>query len=322
MTGDRPWWPWLVAALFVVAAAIAGVIVWHQLSGGGPQEPVGSYDNCELAERRANQITAAHLVAAVRHGPTTKCQTGHVFQQDPTEGTPSPKGGTVTIWVSTGKPKVAIPKLAGQTWADAQQGADRPRPETGAGTIVPGGKTKGIVTGDGPGVRPERPQGLNRHGERRCRTGDQAGPERHQREPAAGAVRPRGRTASTSSSPATSDSNQPQNYVVSQDPQPGSSLAQGSSVNVTLSNGPPHEDGAAGRRRDASQADARPPGCGFHRSIERYVTVTDPTQDDIVQSQSPDGNSQAPEHSTVTINVGQYSGPPTTTPTTTTTTGQ
>ncbi len=31
-----------------------------------------------------NQITAANLVPDVKHGPTTKCKKGHVFQQDPT----------------------------------------------------------------------------------------------------------------------------------------------------------------------------------------------------------------------------------------------
>ena len=55
-TADRPWWPWLVAALFVIAAAIAGVIVWHQLSGGGPQVTVGHYDNCVLLSDAESQI--------------------------------------------------------------------------------------------------------------------------------------------------------------------------------------------------------------------------------------------------------------------------
>src|SRR5579871_604140 len=70
---ERPVWPWLVAALFVIAAAIAGIIVWHQLAGGGTQEPVGLYSDCEAKSTAVSQIRAAHLVPSVKHGTTTKC---------------------------------------------------------------------------------------------------------------------------------------------------------------------------------------------------------------------------------------------------------
>jgi beta-lactam-binding protein with PASTA domain len=50
--------------------------------------------------------------------------------------------------------------------------------------------------------------------------------------------------------------------------------------------------------------------------------VTDPSQAGIVQSQSPDGGSQAAKGSTVTIVIGQHStGPPPPGTTTTTTIG-
>ncbi len=42
------------------------------------------------------------------------------------------------------------------------------------------------------------------------------------------------------------------------------------------------------------------------------VTVTDQSQDGIVQSQNPQGGTQAPMNSTVTINVGRFSGATTT----------
>jgi len=56
---------------------------------------------------------------------------------------------------------------------------------------------------------------------------------------------------------------------------------------------------------------------GFQVS-QQYQTVTDPSQDNIVQRQSPSGGTQAPKGSTVTITIGQYTpGPGTTTSTTT-----
>src|SRR5262249_6959872 len=46
---------------------------------------------------------------------------------------------------------------------------------------------------------------------------------------------------------------------------------------------------------------------GFH-VIVQHVSVSDPAQDDLVQSQNPSANQSAPEGSTVTIYVGQFSG--------------
>jgi len=87
---------------------------------------------------------------------------------------------------------------------------------------------------------------------------------------------------------------------------------------------------AALPRSPASEAEHAPPvvgetaqqavtdleGAGFSVT-QQYVAVADPSQDGIVQSQSPEGGSQATKGSTVTIVIGQHSpGPP---PTTTTT---
>jgi beta-lactam-binding protein with PASTA domain len=46
---------------------------------------------------------------------------------------------------------------------------------------------------------------------------------------------------------------------------------------------------------------------------QQYVTVSDPTLNGLVQTQSPDGGSQATKGSTVTITVAQYSPSGTTT---------
>ena len=48
------------------------------------------------------------------------------------------------------------------------------------------------------------------------------------------------------------------------------------------------------------------------------ITRTDPALNDQVLSQNPNGGTEAPPKSTVTITVGKYTAPP---PTTTTTTG-
>jgi serine/threonine-protein kinase len=312
----RPWWPWIVAALFVIAAAIAGVIVWHQLSGGGRQVPVGSYAaNCKLESQAVSQIEAVDLVPVVKHGTATRCQKDHVYDQDPAEGTTVAKGGNVTIWVSTGKPKVGIPPLAGKTWADASAAL------TGVGLKpvrhnVAGGKTKGIVKGTDPAAGQQIGKGS------KVTVNVYTGP----------AIEAVPSVVNESLQQAQSDltaagfnlviagyvnSSQAQNTVVSQDPNAGTNLAQGSNVNVMLSKGPPMKTvkPVVGQTADKAQHDLE--AAGFQVVIN-YVTVLDPTQDNIVQSQNPSGNTQAPQGSTVTINVGQYTAPTTTTATTTT----
>ena len=57
--------------------------------------------------------------------------------------------------------------------------------------------------------------------------------------------------------------------------------------------------------------------CTGFNVVKQYVSVSDATQNDLVQSQTPAGNSQAPERSTVTIYIGRFDGT-----TTATTTGQ
>ena len=309
---ERPIWPWIVAGLFVVAAAIAGVIVWHQLSGSGPQEPVGFYSDCEPVGQAKNQIEAVHLVPAVQHQATLKCdgKSGVVFNQDPTGGT-LPKGGTVTITVSTGKPKVAIPKLAGETWPDAKQVLTKLGLKP-VQHIVPGGKTKGIVTATAPGAGEKITVGST------VRVNVAAGPVIAAVPSVVGEPLPKAisdlNAAGFNVNPTYVNNNAPANTVVSQDPPQGSQKPAGTYVKVSVSNGPPMRTVPQVVGETSEQAMHDLQAAGF-KVNELFVSVSDPTQDDIVQSQSPDGNSQAPEHSTVTINVGQFSG--TTTSTTT-----
>jgi serine/threonine-protein kinase len=307
----RPIWPWIVAGLFVVAAAIAGILVWHQLSGDGPQMPVGFYDNCEPEAQAKSQIEAVQLTWHENLEATTKCEgkPGVVFKQDPTGGT-LPKGGTVTIWVSTGKPKVAIPTLAGQTWSDAQTALKglglKPVQHT-----VPGGKAKGIVTATAPPAGTQITIGST------VTVNVAAGPVYKQVPNVTNETVQQATTDLTAAGfklvvAGYTNSNQPQNTVVSQNPQPGTNLAQHSAVKVTLSNGPPLTTVPNVIGETLSQATHDLQVAGF-TVAKSFVVVTDPTQDKLVQSQNPLGNSQAPARSTVTITVGQYVGPPTTT---------
>jgi serine/threonine-protein kinase len=309
----RPLWAWLLAVLFVIAAVVAGFFVWHELSGSAVKEPVGLYQGVSQAQAE-QQIRAAHLVPAAKHGSSKKYKSGLVFKQDPGAGSHIDKGSTVTIWISTGPPKVDVPDVKGKQWADAQQEL------TDAGltpveNIVPG-KTKGEVTATDP------PAGKSIAEGSKVRVNVMSGPVKKAvpnvvGESAAQATTDL-RNAGFNPNPTYVDSTAPQGQVIHQNPAPGSSASKGSSVAIQISNGPPQTNVPDVIGYTSQQAVQTLESAGF-KVTQQYESVGDPSQDNVVQRQNPPGGSSATKGSTVTISIGQSSPPP---PDTTTTTPQ
>jgi eukaryotic-like serine/threonine-protein kinase len=310
---ERPWWAWLLALLFVIAAVIAGIFVWQELSGSKPTVPVGLYTGQQVAQAE-QQIRAAHLTPSVQQGSSEKYKKGIVFKQSPAAGTKLHKDDTVTIFASTGPPKVTIPDVRGKQFTEAQQTL------TNAGLqpvehIVPG-NTKGQVTATDPAAGQSVAKGS------KVRVNVMSGPQQAQVPSVVGQSLSQASStlhaAGFNVNPTYVDSSAPQNQVIHQNPAPGSAVPKGSTVDLQVSNGPPQvqvPDVVA----DSSQLAAQTlENAGFQVS-QQYQTVTDPSQDNIVQRQSPSGGTQAAKGSTVTITVGQYApGPGTTTSSTTT----
>ena len=109
--------------------------------------------------------------------------------------------------------------------------------------------------------------------------------------------------------PTYQDSNAPQNQVIHQNPSSGSPEPKGSTVDVTVSNGPPQVSVPDVVGYTSQQAVQALEAAGFKVS-QQTLAVSDPSQNNIVQEQNPAGGSQAPKESTVTITVGVSSGPP------------
>jgi beta-lactam-binding protein with PASTA domain/predicted Ser/Thr protein kinase len=306
---ERPAWPWIAAFLFVMAALVAGFFVWQELSGSTVKEPVGLYQG-EPAARAEAQIRAAHLVPDVKHGSSARFKPGNVFRQDPAPGSKLAKGGTVTIWVSTGKPKVQIPEVKGDQWTQAQQTL------TNAGLkpvehIVPG-SPKGQVVSTDPAAGTSVPQGSKVHvkvygGPVQASVPNVVGEGVDQ---ATAALNAAGFNYKLN----YVDSDAPQNQVVHQTPAPGSQAAKGSTVNLQVSKGPPQVQVPTVVGESAGQATQQLEAAGF-KVTQQYESVSDVSQQGIVQTQSPDGGSQATKGSTVTITIGQYSPSGTTTTT-------
>jgi serine/threonine-protein kinase len=310
--GGRPIWPWLVAAGFIIAAIVAGFFVWQELSGK-TQVPVNNYVNEPLATAQ-QQIHAAGLgPPAVNHAPSDRFKKGIVFKQDPSAGTKIDKSGTVTLWVSTGPPKVTVPAVKGEKWTTAQQTL------VNAGLqpvehIVPG-NVQGQVTATDPPAGQSVPKGS------KVRVNVMSGPKVAAVPNVVGMTLAQAtaalHTAGFNANPSYTDSTAPQNQVLSQNPSPNSSEPEGTTVNLSVSNGPPQVTVPDVVGYTSQQAVSTLEQAGF--KVVQQPVSTDASQQNIVQTQNPAGNSQALQGSTVTITVGQHSPGPPPPPTTATT---
>jgi serine/threonine-protein kinase len=309
---ERPIWPWLVAAAFVIAAAVAGFFVWHELSGSKVQETVQLYVN-EPQAQAERQITAAHLHADVRHGTSERYHRGIVFKQDPGAGSKVDRGGTVTIWVSTGPPKVTVPDVKGEQWTQAQAAlVDAGLHPRKFG--VPGA-TAGQVTATDPAAGKSVPKGST------VRVNVMNGPAQGTVPSVVGLSIQEATTklndAGFKANPTyVNNSTAPKDQVIHQNPAPGSKEPKGSSVAVQVSNGPPQTTVPDVVGETSQQAASDLVNAGF-KVIQQYQTVSDPSQDNIVQQQNPLGGSSATQGSTVTIVIGTKSPGPPPPPTTT-----
>ena len=181
--------------------------------------------------------------------------------------------------------------------------------------IVPG-KTADVVTATDPAAGQAVPKGS------KVRVNVSSGPEIAAVPSVVGLSAPEAtaklNAAGFNPNPSFVDSTAPQGQVVSQSPAPGTSEPQGTSVKLSVSNGPPQVTVPDVVGYTSQQAVSTLEAAGFQ--VTQQYQSTDASQDNIVQSQSPAGNSRAEQHSQVTIVVGQHSpGPPPTTTTTTTT---
>ena len=105
------------------------------------------------------------------------------------------------------------------------------------------------------------------------------------------------------------DSTATAGQVISQSPAPGSSEPEGTSVTVNVSNGPKQVTVPDVVGYTSQQAVQALEAAGFQ--VNQQYTQTGAAGDNIVQSQNPAGNAQAPQNSMVTIVIGQQSqGPP------------
>ena len=301
----RRWLPWLVVALLLAAAGIAGWYVFSQIQDQlAANEPVTVPNVVGLKEQPAVElIRNAGFEPKVERAANPDVAKGVVMSQNPHAGARIQKGDEVVLLVSTGPPQTEVPNVVGMNYGDAVQAlsnanlkakkhevfSQKPADQVVAQDPKAGDKvvegievvldvSKGTKTVAVPNV-------VGMTGANARATLEQAGFQ-------------------VQSTSAPSDST-PSGSVSAQSPSAGTDAPKGSTVTITVSTGPstttvPDE---VGQEKQVAIDDLKANGFKVHVV---NVAVSDPGQDNLVQDQNPSGGSDAPNGSTVTIFVGKF----------------
>jgi serine/threonine-protein kinase len=298
--------PWLLVLLLLAAAALAGWYVFTQI-----EEQLGSATAAvPLVEGMregpaVSTIEEAGFEANVIRASDDEVPAGRVADQDPEAGTRIAEGDTVTLRVSTGPPKTLVPDVVGMTfdeattaladadlrWRKREVFSRRPagqvvkqdpaaNEEVVVETVVVLNVSKGRQMVDVPDVLAQTEQSARSE---------------------LSGVGLRATVTYTASSEVA------EGLVISQDPGPGEQVAKGSAVALVVSTGPDTATVPNVIGQQADEAEQNLEAAGFSVQVQTQPVV-DQTQDNLVLDQNPNGGSQAPEGSTVTIVVGDFPG--------------
>jgi serine/threonine-protein kinase len=311
----RPVWPWIAALLFVLGAGIGGWFLYTQISNKlDSTKPVAVNEYRNMNEQLARaKIKADGFVPVVNHHASRTTAAGLVFMQSTPAGKRLPKQSEITIWVSTGLPKAVVPDLVHSSSTDAVATLTKlglkPRLRQ-----VPSAEAAGTVLAQDPPADTKATVGSTvwinvSKGPQPVAVPSVVGEPIDQ---ASSELQAGGFNVS----PRFVDDNQPKNTVIGQSPIGGTSAAKGSTVSLTISNGPKTSTVPDVTSTDVGSAEQTLQASGFKYKVA-YQDVTDPSQVDVVLGQDPQGGTQQPAKTVVTLTVGRLAGTGTTTDTTT-----
>jgi beta-lactam-binding protein with PASTA domain/tRNA A-37 threonylcarbamoyl transferase component Bud32 len=302
--------PWIVVFGLLIAAAIAGWYVFTQVQDElDASKPVAVPYVIGLREDNAvAKIEEAGLEVDVQREATTEAQEGFVFDQEPKEGTRISPGETVTLVVSTGVPKVEVPKVTGLQYDEAVQVLNDAKLEATknevfsqkpAGQVLAQDPKPGTEVAEGEVVTLRVSKGQETATVPDVLQQDQASAEAE--------LQAAGFEVEAVEVP----SSEAAGLVVAQSPDPGVEAPKGSTVQINVSEGPQTASVPNVVGLDEGSAIGTLEGEGFAVSVVDAET-SDLTQDGIVIGQDPSGGVQAEPGSTVSITVGRFVEPTTT----------
>jgi eukaryotic-like serine/threonine-protein kinase len=301
----RAVWPWLLALLFVAGAIVGGYFLYHQIQHQLNASTVHVENYLGIREIDADlKIRGLGLVPNPIREPNATVAKTFVYRQDPKPGTKINKGAQVTIYVSSGPPQVTVPDLRGVASTDAvsqltniklkakivQVNSNKPTGQVidqtpQGGASIDQGATVTLKVSKGP-----QPIAVPSFVGQSVQS-------------ASSALQGAGFAVATKSVP----SNQPKDTVIAQNPAGGTSQPPGTTITLSVSQGPKTSTVPDVTSQDQNTAQSELQASGFKVRIETQPT-NDPSQNGIVLTQNPQGGTQAPQGTTVTIVVGKLGG--------------
>ena len=301
----RRWGPWLLVALLLAAAGIAGWYVFSQIQDQlAANEPVAVPNVVGLKQEAAVAlIQDAGLEPDVQRAANADVEKDRVFDQNPNPGTRIQKGDRVTILVSTGTPKTSVPDVVGMNYGDAVQALNDVNLDASKHEVF-SQKPAGQVVAQDPPAGEEVVEGTEvvldvSKGTKQVEVPNVVGMSEAD---AQATLEQAGFQVSSTSAPSDTI---PEGSVSDQSPDGGTQAAKGSTVAITVSSGPstatvPDE---IGQDKQVAIDDLKANGFKVHA---QNVACGDPNQDNIVQDQDPAGGSDAATGSTVNIFVCKF----------------
>jgi len=142
----QPWWIWLLALLAVVLLGAIGFLAVQLLGLGGAEESPSpsialvTVPDCEdvaLTTLRQQAAERGLEVTDPEEEPSEDVDEGRVIRCEPESGDDVEEGSSITPIVSSGAETVAVPRLRGQTEAQALVTLDRAGLQLGSRTFEP-----------------------------------------------------------------------------------------------------------------------------------------------------------------------------------------
>jgi serine/threonine-protein kinase len=299
----RPFWPWLLALLLVAGALVAGFFIWDQISdqlSASELVAVPFVEGQRWPQARKN-IQDAGLRPVRRNRSHESVPVGIVFRQSPEASERVPKGNAVQVFVSTGKPRVAVPDVLGAREAAAEVTlraaglvpdtreifSDKP-----VGTVIAQDPKGGTSIVRGSTVRINISKGQQNIG-----IPSVIGLSFNE---AARQLRSEGFTPVRNDV----DDDAPRGQVIGQDPGPGELHPPGTEVTLNVSNGQSQTTVPDVVGDDEATARATLENDGWVVAVEDTGT-DNPEEDGRVLSQEPGPGAEAEPGATVTIFVGR-----------------
>ena len=308
----RSFWPWLLALLLLAGALVGGWFAYQELQSQlSETKPVAVPDVVGVAEQLAvRDIREAGLKELIFREPDEEAKEGFVFRQDPQPGDKTDRGNLVTIFVSTGKPKVLVPDVIGEsrdsavselTTAGLQPNVVRINSLKPVDTVLATAPKAGTEVIKGTAVRVNVSSGP-----KPIAVPNVVGSAFESAESAL-----QGLGFGVAREDVDDDANE--GIVVGQSPAAGTQQGKGSTITLQVSKGPPMSQVPDVTSQTEADARAQLEQSGFEVQVVEEI-VDDETLNGLVLSQDPEGGTDAEQGTSVVIVVGRFEAPAETTP--------